>query len=853
VTSRRSHPFARLAAPVSLVLMAVAARAQEGAGEAPAKPAEVPVTPREALSRRLEKHRYFSKIAWTVADVPGPILLALQTPPKERPNYDRSIAGFYLPWMETLEQVFVEHYAKPFGLERVAGRPPYAVCALLSEGDLFNYFKASFGAREAISWGHFDPELELVIVNGELGSAPAMHLRRAALSAFVIAMLHAHYSGPGARPPSAWLVHGLSDYLAYHLGITPETLRQRRVDPEWPGLVARAARASEVRDVALLSLAELLPLESASRYWSLVRAKSKALGFATPPDSYRYTYWAQSVLWMQYLDQAGEGRYRPAFGAYLKSALSGDGGLQAFRRAFGDVDLGELDRAVVRFALQQDLGANPVDPIDSAVIDGLFRGPAVALPAGPEPTASAAALAPDAGDLQAQHALALRRVLRGDIEGGLARLEELEDQARGGPLEGRIGRDRERTAGFARLRDTWLEELIESGAKLSFERNGRKISALVQAIEDGALRLETRRGEVEKLPLSELEPYEIARQMGRKQADSEDGWLRIWGYVLAGDARWEKLLKGRTQEESLLRADAQEWYPGLLRMGEAAELLEELAGLKADAAPELVLARVREMKPFEDLELVARRKAALRELAAGALERSFDPQAIDDLLAGRLERLGDGRARLTYEFDDPREREDFVLVPGYLTGWREAQGALELKPEDFHVAVEDGDLALLGQSGLACKVRFGTPFVARYVLRIDMPQVDSPHVHFALMALDDGRENQVACVGLGGLHAWDASREHHVTEYLPPEMYSPGRAYEFELRIAGGRAQSFRDGQPMRNIDAGSLQEGRVIAFVHSDARIRFDRLEIEGQLGDRAVNELRADWVESQLAELGL
>jgi hypothetical protein len=851
--ARRSHLRPLAARAASLVILAGALGAQQGAGEASPQPAAVPATPKEALSRRLEKHPYFSKIAWTVADLPGPILLVVQKPPRERPNYEGSIAGFYLRWIEALERIFVERYAQPFGLERVEGRPPYAVCALLSEGDLLNYHRSSGVPGDDTYWAYFDHELEIVVVNGDLGSAPAIRLRRAALAAFVQAMLHAHYRGPRALPPSAWLVGGLADHLAYHLGSMVETLQERRIDPEWTQLLARAARASDVRGAVLLPISELLTIQKDSQYWPLVRAKAKALGLPTPSEAYRYTYLAQAVVWMHFLDQAEEGRYRPAFGAFLKSALSGDAGPQAFRRAFGDADLGELDRAVLRFAVQHHLRANPGTPFDLAVIDKLFRDPVVAVAPELEAKESSAGLAPDAGDLQVQHALALRRVLRGDLDGGLARLVELVEQARGGPLEGRIGRDRERTAGFARLRDAWLEELIESGAKLSFERNGRKISARVQAIEDGGLRLETTRGEVEKLSLSELEPYEIARQMGRKQADSEDGWLRIWAYVLAGDARWEKLLKGRTQGESLLRADAQEWYPGLLRMGEAAELLEELAGLKADAAPELVLARVREMKPFEDLELVARRKAALRELAAGALERSFDPQAIDGLLAGRLERLGEGRVRLTYEFDDPREREDFVLVPGYLTGWREAQGALALKPEDFHIAVEDGELAALGQSGLACKVRFGTPFVARYVLRIDVPQMESPQVYFALMALDDGRENQVACVGLGGLHAWDASREHHVTEYLPPEMYSPGRAYEFELRIAGGRAQSFRDGQPMRNIDAGSLQEGRVIAFVHSDARIRFDRLEIEGQLGERAVNELRADWVESQLAELGL
>ena len=851
--ARRPHRFAGAALAASLALLAGALRAQEGAAAVPPEPAGEPATPKEALSRRLEKHRYFSKIAWTIADVPGPILLVLQKPPREQPNHAGSIAGFYLRWAQALERIFAERYAQPFGLERAEGRAPYALCALLSEGDLLNYHKSSFGQGDVAYWAYFDHELELVVVNGDLGSAPAIHLRRAALGAFVRAMLYAHRSGPRGRAPPAWLLEGFIDYLAFHLGSMPEALQERRVDADWIELVGRAARTPGVRDTVLLPIAELLSLESAARYWPLVRAKSKALALEPPPEDYRPTFLAHSVLWMQFLDQAEEGRYRPAFGAYLKSALAGDGSLQAFQRAFADVDLGDLDRAVVRFAVEQYLRAHSGQPFDFTIIDKLFRGPSVAVVTVPEPEAPAAALAPHAEDHQVQHALALRRVLGGDLDGGLTRLEELEAQARGGPLEGRIGRDRERAAGFARLRDAWLADLVESGARLSLERDGSKILVRVQAIGDGALRLEGRRGEIETLPLSELEPYEIARQMGRKQVESEDGWLRLWAYVLAGDARWERLLKDRTPAESLLRADAQEWYPGLLRLGEAASLLEHLAGLKADAAPELVLARVRELQTFEDLELVAERKGALRALAAGALGRSFDPQAIDEFLAGRFERLGDGRARLTYEFDDARELEDFVAVPGYLSEWRAGMSKLGSEGGKSEFEIGDGSLLALGQVGLASKLRLGAPFVARYVVRIDETSAQPPAQHFALIALDDGRGSHVACAGFGGLHAVDLSSELNVHDYGGQEAFYPGRPYEFELRIAEGRAHSFRDGQAFKTLEVGSLREGRVIVFVHSNARIRFDKLEIEGQLGERAVNELRADWVESQLAELGL
>ncbi len=65
------------------------------------------------LRHRLARSAYFSKITWTEdRSVPG-IVFLVQRPAKDLPDYAKNIARDYGPWLQKVQSLFEEQYAKP--------------------------------------------------------------------------------------------------------------------------------------------------------------------------------------------------------------------------------------------------------------------------------------------------------------------------------------------------------------------------------------------------------------------------------------------------------------------------------------------------------------------------------------------------------------------------------------------------------------------------------------------------------------------------------------------------------------------------------------------------------------------
>jgi hypothetical protein len=338
----------------------------------------------------------------------------------------------------------------------------------------------------------------------------------------------------------------------------------------------------------------------------------------------------------------------------------------------------------------------------------------------------------------------------------------------------------------------------------------------------------------------------------KKLSDSPAGWIRVYPYVLEGDDKLKKT--GDAPELADLRADAQEWYPGVLRLGAAVQALDELAaaGVPKDAATATVcVERIRALRTtWGDLQCVRERTAALRQLAAKAFELLYEVSKLSAQFAGKLTLLGEGRARIVYEFDDPKELGDWVKQPGYLADWRADFAPVAKAEAQSTLSIVGG--AALG-TGAAC-YRLGLtlrePLVARYTVRYgNVPVGGSNEAAEMLFVCDDGKLGNIGIAATGCLRVADPNVLGVAVDAPPPFTFDTSHDYEVEVRVAGKQASSFVDGKHLGKLEIGTRTGGEVLLAVHSDCAIRFQRVEVEGVL-DFDIE--RAQWIESQVAALG-
>lgn len=825
------------------------------------------------LEKKLAQHGYFSKIAWTLErPAPGFVLL-VQRPAKDDPGYAARLAAFYQPSVARLASEFEQRFAAPAGIVRRAEQPVTAYAVLASKGDLDNLTRFVQDPTGYVAGTTYDYQLQLAVSYEDpfATDVPPEQKRGSLLYQVAKELEHAWLGVPGNRPGSIWLYEGLALYLALHEGTTPEALERHAPRPRMlermAGLVAKAPE----RELLLLPIDELVELRSWQDYQKAVAARVKAAGADDPDDQdLAGAYFGQCELWMHYLLDGGQGAYQKSFLEFVKAAFTGRGGAAELRQAFPGTDPGAFSRDALRWTLAEYERAWPGRKADRAPIEALFRvanaAPAAASSAAPAQSRPAELvpasfaprmLAPADDDAEAQLALALQAAREGDLAGAEQVLQSLSAQVREGEWPARIERERTRLAELGKLREAYLGWLRASGSKLAFKHKGKDVMALVTGVENGLVKLGENKLGLPSIPLSALDPYEIAKVAAkREQQGAAAPWTRAYAYVLAGDARWDKLVKDDSAAAKELRADAPS-VAGLLRAAQAARELYELSRLplprtKEDSSARLerihaLLAAHREDGP------VVRRDGPLRDLARAALVAGLDPGDASALLHAKAEPLEDGRTRFTWNFDAAEEALDWRRQLGYLASWRARFKKITVSEADSAFRVEQGRWRGTGQVCYRLAASFQGPITVRLRYRYESTTAEHGPAAFYLMVCDDAKGSYVIAGDPGFLIvrdlASDWDREAHSSEkgeyYLDEDL-------EFELVHDGKEVATALDGRSLAKAGCGPRTAGDVVLFSQMDAPVSIDRIVIEGTPQPDSMRELRARWVEERLAALG-
>jgi hypothetical protein len=838
--------------------------------------AEIQADPRERwtwlFEKRLLKHPYFSKIAWTLERPEPGYVLVVQRPAKDDPDYVARLTSFYMPFVKKAVANFDEDIAQPSGLVRAAGRECVAFAVLASQGDVDNFTRFVQDPTGYSGGTAYDYQLQLAVTFEDpfASGISVVAQRSSLLYSLVKGLQHAYLAIPGNRPGSIWLYEGLAFLLATHDGATPDSLDRRPARPKSIEWLVELLGKQPAREIVLMPIDELVAQRSWIEFSKAIAARTK-LAQADPPDEEDVgrAYFAQSELWLHFLFDGAKGAYRKPLADFIGAAFRGRGDEQDFKRAFGATDPRALSREFLGWVCDEYERTHPGKKVARAPIAELFGAhPGAAAATGaaaaakePPPIAapefSPRELAPADDDTEAQFALALLDAREGAIESASKALEGLVARAPAAPWPERIARERVRLAELGKLRLGYLSFLKGGGGKLAFKHKGKDVLATVAALEGGLVKLGENKLGLPSIALEEVDPYEVAKVAAKKEQLGEaQPWARFYAYALAGDARWEKLLKDDSPAAKELRADGKD-YAQLGRTALAARELFELSKLSLPRGQAEAGARLERIKSllssYSDCGVLARRIDALRLLARSCLAEQGQQAGSTLWLHGKSRALEGGRVNLLYTFDDPREAEDWVKVPGYFQKDRNSMQKIAYTDKDSHFEVVKGVLHGVGSTGYRYVLPFIGPASVRY--RFRYLEIDHTYVtpQFCFTLCETSPDSCYMNIPGGSLHVQDDKHNDWRSKSSPARpTFDWGKDWAIEFSCDGKDLFAKFEGEEYLRMPAGKLQGGYVGFIVHSELPIEIADIELEGQLDPAALARLQQDWIEKQLAALG-
>lgn len=465
---------------------------------------------------------------------------------------------------------------------------------------------------------------------------------------------------------------------------------------------------------------------------------------------------------------------------------------------------------------------------------------------GPAPALTVPGLALDLASLGADErlALALHELGRGRAREGLARLEALVRDAPSDAVRERAERELRRARAWIELRDAFLRQRVASGRPLEFTHEGTPLASRILAFEGGELRLENGRAP-ERCSVEALDPLELARQI--EPSGGAADWARIYPFVLRGDPRAGERLEDDGGEAGALVSDLRTDYPARLRLAALLGRLDDLARRAPPGTREAVRANLDDLAAWrrdaEGLALLAEKRLAVQSHARALLARELEFIDPRTLLRGKLETLPDEVVRLTYEFVDPHELEDFTSDP-YPQSARRILG--EEQSSDVPFRVESGTLVAHGAASLRSLIDLAAPLSVRYTFQFQETPMPTPNRNFALGICDDGREHFLLAVNAQHLERYDrqGSDRARFESVLPVT----NRPYAMELRHDGTEATLTSDGKLQRSLAVGSRRSGAFFLCMVSDCLVRIERVQIEGRLPLTAFERVKRAWIEHEM-----
>jgi hypothetical protein len=232
----------------------------------------------------------------------------------------------------------------------------------------------------------------------------------------------------------------------------------------------------------------------------------------------------------------------------------------------------------------------------------------------------------------------------------------------------------------------------------------------------------------------------------------------------------------------------------------------------------------------------------------------FATEGLQDLLHVPVNDLGDGRVRVTYEFEDEKEATDFVHRPDYMLGRHQQYSPDVDRPGSPPLAIKNGSFGGEGWDCWVHKLTFEGAITIRFEVIYGGIKPGQDPVSSAFVGMgDDGSGGFIAVQDLGNI--WVTGQNGKLIDYRGPEEGTPmsfGVAHEIELEFDGKKTVRTRvQGEPELESTRGVARAGGIFLWTHAGSEIEFSRLEIEGSLSSKG--QFASGWMQARLTQIGL
>jgi hypothetical protein len=798
---------------------------------------------------KLRRDPFFKSLSWTIDDSKLPYAFLLHESTTDE-RLLRQTAQRVLAALENAERRITQDVLVPAGATEPGAARLHTVMVL---GGSAHYDKCVqvhhsvgfYTLNEACWLRAFDTLV--VFHDSSLTGAQAQDALRSAQLEFTVARLR-----KACAAPSGWRAWWLLVALAAHgsrsgLSDVPadafrdawvKALVKKLTDPSRRPLVAPLAELAAIPDPQFDRIAEQ----------ARARGAQGTSGSDVASAALR-TFYEQAALWGAFLVT----HKRAELTRCVHKALQGATGTDTLHEGFAAGDLPALETAFAAWlrsehhklapeiALPDPLPlplTRPAAPASEAAAAAAPASTASAQPAA-SATPTAASLAPTAAEWQLALAQAVSDSRRGALRRAEQTLAALQAQISDAAARERVQRTLTRLTALLDVRKRLLAQFADGKKVLDLDFGDKRVRGRVETLTDTHVAVRAGK-DLHEVDLDTFLPAKLdvaARRLGVLAVNS---WESVYLQMLAEGAseKWKRKLTGTLAPSQELAGDVDS-YVELTPLLEPARLLAALtAGLEGQPALDAITTLVRAHAALPEVD---RRRASLRERARALLAHTFDPYTAAGLgVHAKVERVDEGKVRVTYGCQDAAELGDFTPDADCMKTWK-----MEGDPggEPRITSAKTG-FAASGRGALRL------PFAAASPLRAEWVSVyPSANSYLYLGLCDDG--------GFANILVHNDGTVFVTARDVPPKGVSKVRTFvdspaKTELVHDGKKVSTRVDGvEAATDVAVGDRTRGGVFLFTVGPGPCTLQSLRLEWTLDPPLLESLRQQYVTRRVREI--
>lgn len=380
---------------------------------------------------------------------------------------------------------------------------------------------------------------------------------------------------------------------------------------------------------------------------------------------------------------------------------------------------------------------------------------------------------------------------------------------------------------------------------LRLTREGEEYRARPEEFEDGVIRFRpSNKYPFEELAIEDLGTRDLAENLRKRSDRYGEPWTEALARFISSDEDWERALPDDASSERI----AADWE-GV----EVTDWLESLVFLAGQSSPPRQLDDFRDwldgrVAELRQVRFPDRHRDALSARLRAQLVQTLERATLEDLCAGKLEDLGDGRYRVTQNFLSEEQLGDFRDDDRWFDDVRR-QSDLQL-PLGRRRFLSEGHLVVTGRRSLAHNFEFGPPL--RLETEVELTSADGPVIFYLCVCGIDPHQF-IRISNTVHLDVGVRKRGFYERATLEDTSIRSKTPYRMELTYEDETVRFERQGDEPVELSVPPMDAGQLLLWTHCQHWVKLKYLVIEGTITEEGLERTRRNVLEAELEHYGL